>query len=146
MRVHFLFCVWCRRYRAQLTFLRRALRAGIRKQQIVLDPGIGFGKSAPQNFEILQNLPRLTRLGYPLLIGVSRKSFIRHTLQDLLTGPPAAKNVSKTVKALELIPEELLYGTAAAVTAAILNGAHIVRVHDVRQIVAVARVADQILS
>lgn len=115
--------------------LRRALRAGIRERQIILDPGIGFGKTAEQNWEILRSLPRLARLGYPILVGASRKSFIRSALSELsLTKKPGA------------VPEELLFGTAAAVTAAILQGAHIVRVHDIRQMVAVAGIADQILS
>jgi dihydropteroate synthase len=104
----------------------KARRAGVAKSQIVLDPGIGFGKSAAQNFELLQKLPELARLGYPLLVGVSRKGFIG--------------------KALGGAPEDgRLWGTAAAVAASILGGAHIVRVHDIAEMSQVARVTDAVL-
>ena len=110
--------------------LRRAAatarRAGVAKSQIVLDPGIGFGKSYAQNFELLARLPELARLGFPLLVGTSRKSFIGQALG----GAPEA---------------ERAWGTAATVAASILGGAHIVRVHDVAEMAQVARVADAIL-
>ena len=109
--------------------LRRAVaaarRAGVAKSQIVVDPGIGFGKSAAQNYELLQKLPELARLGFPLLVGTSRKSF-------LAKAPGAAPGGDR------------IWGTAATVTASILGGAHIVRVHDVAEMVQVARVADAI--
>jgi dihydropteroate synthase len=108
----------------------RARKAGLAKSQIVLDPGIGFGKSYAQNYELLARLPELARLGFPLLIGASRKAFLGATLAR--DGSPAP-------------PEERLWGTAATVAAAILGGAHIVRVHDVAEMVQVARVTDQIL-
>jgi dihydropteroate synthase len=108
----------------------RARKAGLAKSQIVLDPGIGFGKSYAQNYELLARLPELARLGYPLLIGASRKAFLGATLAR--DGSPAP-------------PEDRLWGTAATVAAAILGGAHIVRVHDVAEMVQVARVTDQIL-
>ena len=111
--------------------LRRAVavarRAGVSKSQIVLDPGIGFGKSTAQSFELLARLDELARLGFPLMIGTSRKAFIGKTLD----GIPAA---------------ERAWGTAASVTASILAGAHIVRVHDVREMAQVARVADAVLN
>ncbi len=103
----------------------RARKAGIAKSQIVLDPGIGFGKNYAQNCELLARLAELGRLGYPLLVGASRKSFIGY----LLGGVPV---------------EARAWGTAAAVTASILGGAHIVRVHDVAEMTQVARVADAI--
>jgi dihydropteroate synthase len=100
-----------------------ALRAGVSKSQIVVDPGIGFGKSFAQNYELIARLPDLARLGFPILAGPSRKGFLGRTLGG--------------------IPEnERTWGTAAAVTACILQGAHIVRVHDVREMAQVARVAD----
>jgi dihydropteroate synthase len=108
-----------------------ARNAGVGKSQIVLDPGIGFGKSFAQNYELLQKLPQLAKLGYPLLVGTSRKGFLGATLGR--EGKPAP-------------PEERLWGTAATVTASILNGAHIVRVHDVAEMVQVARVADCLLD
>lgn len=108
----------------------QALRAGVSKSQIVLDPGIGFGKSFEQNYELLRSLPRLAALGYPLLVGASRKGFLGATLAS--DGKPAP-------------PQERIWGTAATVTASILNGAHIVRVHDVAEMVQVARVSDLLL-
>jgi dihydropteroate synthase len=108
-----------------------ARKAGVPKSQIILDPGIGFGKSFAQNYELLQKLPQLAKLGFPLLVGTSRKGFLGATLAR--EGKPAP-------------PEERIWGTAATVTASILNGAHIVRVHDVSEMVQVARVADCLLD
>jgi len=110
--------------------LRVARRAGVAKSQIVLDPGIGFGKSWAQNYELLANLPTLAKLGHPLLIGTSRKSFLGATLGE---------------KGKPLPPEKRIWGSAATVAASILGGAHIVRVHDVCEMVQVCRVTDQIL-
>ena len=104
-----------------------ARKAGVAKSQIILDPGIGFGKSFAQNYELLETLPQLAKLGYPVLVGTSRKGFLGATLAR--DGKPAP-------------PEDRIWGTAATVTAAILNGAYIVRVHDVAEMVQVARVAD----
>jgi len=103
-----------------------ARRAGVAKSQIILDPGIGFGKSYAQNFELLARLPGLARLGFPLLVGASRKAFIGQALG----GAPETERV---------------WGTAATVAASILNGAHIVRVHDVAEMAQVARIADCIV-
>src|SRR5712692_6770334 len=111
--------------------VRTARKAGVAKSQIILDPGIGFGKSFGQNYELLQKLPQLAKLGFPLLVGTSRKGFLGATLAR--DGKPAP-------------PEERIWGTAATVTASILNGAHIVRVHDVTEMVQVARVADCLLD
>jgi dihydropteroate synthase len=108
-----------------------ARKSGVAKSQIVLDPGIGFGKSFAQNYEVLQRLPQVAELGFPLLIGTSRKGFLGATL--VRDGKPAS-------------PEERIWGTAATVTASILNGAHIVRVHDVEEMAQVARVADCVLD
>jgi dihydropteroate synthase len=107
--------------------LARARKGGLRDSQLILDPGIGFGKSYRQNCELLARLPELARLGCPLLVGTSRKGFIG----KLLGGLPA---------------ERRKWGTAATVAASILGGAHIVRVHDVAEMVQVARVADAILQ
>ena len=110
--------------------LARARRAGLAKSQILLDPGIGFGKSQEQNFEILARLPEFARLGCPIVIGTSRKAFLGKALAN--PGEPP------------LPPAERILGTAATVTASILGGAHIVRVHDVAEIARVVRVADAI--
>jgi dihydropteroate synthase len=108
-----------------------ARRAGVRKSQIILDPGIGFGKSFAQNYELLAKLPSLARLGYPLMVGTSRKGFLGATLAR---------------KGKPLPADERIWGTAATVTASILQGAHIVRVHDVEEMVQVARVTDCLLQ
>jgi len=109
----------------------KAAKAGVAKSQIILDPGIGFGKSHAQNYELLQKLYRLAALGYPLLIGTSRKGFLGATLARHGKQAP---------------PEERIWGTAATVTASILNGAHVVRVHDVAEMLQVARVADCVVN
>jgi dihydropteroate synthase len=102
----------------------RAKRCGISSEKIVLDPGIGFGKTAAQNMEIIVNLPMLATAGFPILVGTSRKSFIGAILKK-----PAA---------------DLVLGTCATVAASILYGAHIVRVHDVAAAREVADVTDAI--
>ena len=112
--------------------MSRARRAGIPKSQILLDPGIGFGKTHEQNFEILARLPEFARLGCPTVIGTSRKAFL-------------GKSLARPGEA-SLPPDRRLLGTAATVTASILGGAHIVRVHDVAEIASVARVADAIVD
>jgi len=104
----------------------QALRSGVRREQIILDPGIGFGKTLQDNLSILNNLDRLAPFDLPLLIGPSRKSFIGR-----LTGKQ---------------PRERVFGTAAAVTAAIFRGAHIVRVHDVAAMLDVVRIADAVIN
>ena len=102
-----------------------AQAAGVAYHNIVLDPGIGFGKTAEHNLELLRRLPELRELGFPLLVGVSRKSTIG--------------------RVLNLPPEERLEGTAAAVAMNIAGGADIVRVHDVKEMVRVARMTDAIM-
>jgi dihydropteroate synthase len=109
-----------------------ARRVGVAKLQIVLDPGIGFGKSFEQNCDLLARLPELARLGYPLLVGTSRKSFIGKALEKSELRAGAGTN--------------RIWGTAATVAASILEGAHIVRVHDVAEMAQVARVCDALVS
>jgi dihydropteroate synthase len=113
------------------TSIEKARKAGVTKSQIIIDPGIGFGKSFAQNYELLQKLPELAKLGHPLLVGTSRKGFLGATLAR--GGKPAP-------------PERRIWGTAATVTASILGGAHIIRVHDVAEMAQVARVADCLLD
>jgi len=100
----------------------RATLSGVDRKRIVIDPGLGFGKRREQNAEILAQLGELARLELPVLVGPSRKHFV-------------AKESSDATE----------FATAAAVTAAILNGAHLVRVHDVKAMKAAAEVADEIL-
>ena len=101
----------------------RALKAGVPRERVLIDPGIGFGKTAEQNWVVMRRMEELRELGQPILIGTSRKSFIG--------------------KALDLPVDERVEGTAATVTAAILRGADVVRVHDVRQMTRVAQIADR---
>jgi dihydropteroate synthase len=103
----------------------RADAAGISRNAIVLDPGLGFGKKAEHTFETIARLDRLDSLGYPLLVGPSRKSYLKAAIGDR----PAS---------------ERDWATAAAVAACVLGGAHIVRVHAVREMVDVVRAADRI--
>jgi dihydropteroate synthase len=109
-----------------------AERRGVKRESIVIDPGIGFGKSQEQNLELIAKLDQLIAAfpDYPLLIGTSRKSFIGRILADE-SGTPAAA-------------EDRLHGTMATITAAILNGAHIVRVHDVKATAETIRVSESI--
>lgn len=106
--------------------LARAAAAGVDPGQTLVDPGIGFSKDAAHSLQVLARLGLLHALGRPLLVGPSRKSFIGQ-----LTGAPAG---------------ERLFGTAAAVTAAILQGAHVVRVHDVAEMAQAAKVTDALLE
>jgi dihydropteroate synthase len=116
--------------------IARARKAGVAKSRILLDPGIGFGKSFQQNYELLANLPQLAKLGYPLMVGTSRKGFLGATL-----APYGKYRKSKSD------PDSgRLWATAATVSASILGGAHIIRVHDVAEMLQVARVTDHILN
>jgi dihydropteroate synthase len=99
--------------------------AGILDDRIILDPGIGFGKTVEQSLELIDRLGEIRALGYPVLLGPSRKSFIGYTLN--------------------LPPDQRLEGTAAAVVIGIARGADIVRVHDVATMVRVARMSDAIV-
>ncbi len=105
--------------------IEAAIAAGIPKSHIILDPGIGFAKTYAQNIELLQRLPELRSLGYPLLVGPSRKSFIGHILEQ----PD---------------PTQRVWGTAAACCGAIAQSADILRVHDIAELRDVCRVADAI--
>jgi dihydropteroate synthase len=110
-----------------------ARRAGIGDEAMVLDPGYGFGKRFEENYRLLAQLHELLELGRPLLAGVSRKSFLAHSLAPLFGGSDAPMNARENA-------------SLAAMTAAILNGASIVRVHAVRPAVEAARIADAILD
>ena len=97
---------------------------GINKNNIILDPGIGFGKTNDDNLTIIRELSRVVALGFPVLVGPSRKSFIGNTLN--------------------LPPEDRIEGTAVVVTAAIMNGSRIVRVHDVKEMLRVVKMTENI--
>lgn len=101
-----------------------AISRGLTRHHIILDPGIGFAKTQEQNLELIGNLDRIRNLGYPVLLGVSRKSFIGY-----VTGDPVEKR---------------LPGSLAAATIGVMKGAHIVRVHDVAETVQAVRIVDAI--
>ena len=102
-----------------------ALAAGVKDEAIILDPGIGFGKTVEQNLELLNRLDEIRALGFPVLLGPSRKSFIGYTLN--------------------LPPDQRAEGTAAAVAVGIVRGADIIRVHDVEMMARVAHMTDAIV-
>jgi dihydropteroate synthase len=102
-----------------------ALQAGVRRDQIILDPGIGFAKTLDHNLWLMNHLDALNRLGYPVLLGTSRKSMIRNILQ--------------------LPPDDVIEGTAATVTLGIAQGCDIMRVHDIKQMKRVAVMTDAIV-
>lgn len=102
-----------------------ARKAGIKDENITLDPGIGFGKTVEQNLELINRLDEIKALGFPVLLGPSRKSFIGYTL--------------------DLPPSERLEGTLAACAVGITRGADVLRVHDVQQVVRLARMTDAIV-
>ena len=104
--------------------IKLATDAGIKKKQIILDPGIGFGKKVRDNFQLINQLNEFCKLGFPVMIGPSRKSFIGTTLN--------------------LPVDDRLEGTAAAVAVGVMNGARIVRVHDVKEIKRVVTIVEKI--
>ncbi len=120
------------------TRLHTAKKAGIPLDKIILDPGFGFGKLGHENYPLLARLSSLHALGRPILVGLSRKGFLAHALSSTHVGntftnspPPVAKRIHATI---------------AANTAAILGGAHVIRVHDTRAAIEAACVADAILA
>lgn len=113
-------------YRYLAESVKLAEDAGLPREKVIIDPGIGFGKRLEDNYEILRRLSEFKGLGCPILIGTSRKSFIGNVLN--------------------LAPEQRLEGTAASVALAIANGANIVRVHDVKEIKRVCIIADMIVG
>ena len=120
------FCdFWAELVRSLEESIRLAMDAGVERGNIIIDPGVGFGKTVGQNVEIVRRLRELKVLGQPILLGTSRKSFIGHVL-----GLPVS---------------ERLEGTAATVAIGIANGADIVRVHDVREMIRVVKMSDAVV-
>jgi dihydropteroate synthase len=111
-------------------YAQSALAHGVARDQIMLDVGIGFGKKFEQNYPLLAGLDQLHHLGFPLLVGTSRKSFIGRTLANDGQDAPS---------------DQRLHGSLAAATASVLKGAHVVRVHDVKAAVEAVKIADEIL-
>ena len=108
-----------------LESVKLAKEASISAERIILDPGIGFGKTVSQNLALLDRLDEIRQLGYPVLLGPSRKSFIGYTL--------------------DLPADERVEGTAATISVGIVRGADIVRVQDVKEMVRVARMTDAVV-
>ena len=102
-----------------------AREAGIADESIILDPGIGFGKKVPHNLELINRLDEIRALGFPVLLGPSRKSFIGYTL--------------------DLPPDQRVEGTAATIAVGIVRGADIVRVHDVEPLMRVVKMTDALV-
>ncbi len=111
--------------RELLESVELALKNGVKREQIILDPGLGFGKRIEHNLELVRRLDEFNALGYPVLLGPSRKSFIGYTL--------------------DLPPEQRLEGTAAACAIAVTRGVDILRVHDVAAIARVAKMSDAVV-
>jgi len=136
--------------------LQRALAPGLRRSQLILDPGLGFGKSRFQNFEILARLNQLQRFGLPILVGSSRKSFVQAIAGGAgihaatRHGPGSKQGAAAFWPMMESLKSQqvptLQLGDAAAVVASILAGAHIVRVHDVAAVLPAVRIADAVLA
>jgi dihydropteroate synthase len=105
--------------------VKLAKQAGVPDERIILDPGIGFGKTVSHNLELIRRLDEIRALGYPVLLGPSRKSFIGFTL--------------------DLPADQRIEGTAAAVCVGITRGADIIRVHDVEYMVRIAKMTDAIV-
>ena len=108
-----------------LESVKIATQAGVRSESIILDPGIGFGKTVPQNLELNNRLDEIRKLGFPILLGPSRKSFIGYTL--------------------DLPADERVEGTAASVAIGIARGADIIRIHDVKEMARVAKMTDALV-
>jgi dihydropteroate synthase len=111
--------------RELLVSVEIAKKAGIEDGHIILDPGIGFGKTREHNLELIDRIGEIRTLGYPVLLGASRKSFIGFTL--------------------DLPPDQRVEGTAAAVAVAVTRGADIIRVHDVKEMSRVTKMTDAIV-
>jgi dihydropteroate synthase len=146
--------------------IRRALARGVRREQLIIDPGLGFGKTRRQNYEIAAGLRRLRRFHLPVMVGASRKSFVQAVVageglavpgnsarsgrlwplaERTGRGSPAARKTRRAPQGSKQ-PPLLEVGDAAFTVATILAGAHIVRVHDVASILPAVRIADAILS
>jgi dihydropteroate synthase len=119
--------------------LQSAVAAGVALNQIVLDPGFGFGKRLDENYSLLAHFDRLRQFNLPLLAGVSRKRFLAHTLAQ-------APNLAAAFNQTPPPAEDRLHATTAANVAAILSGAHILRTHDVRPAAEAAAIADRLLE
>lgn len=109
-----------------------AVKKGIKKEHIILDPGIGFGKTVEHNLVLINHLEKITALGFPVLVGPSRKTFIQKILSEKEKIPVGPDHIRTE------------YGTLAAVAASVLKGAHIVRVHDVEKLTSFSRILDSI--
>ena len=129
----------------------KALSAGVRRSQLIVDPGLGFGKTRRQNFEILAGLSRLARVGLPVMVGTSRKSFLQAVVAGEGLDPAIARGKGpwRITARGHPAPEDLAalrMGDAAAAALSVLGGAHVLRVHDVAAVLPAVRIADAILA
>ncbi|HEY6292017.1 MAG TPA: dihydropteroate synthase [Terriglobia bacterium] len=127
--------------------IRQALERGVCRSQLLIDPGLGFGKTRRQNYQILAGLTRLQRFGLPLVVGSSRKSFVRAIASGEGLDPDSTRRRTHG-RRHGARPEaaSLQMADAAAVVAAILEGAHVVRIHDVAALMPAIRIADATLE
>jgi dihydropteroate synthase len=151
--------IWRSLIEGLTTSIRRAVAAGVNRSQLILDPGLGFGKPRRQNYEIIAGLKKLERFKLPILVGASRKSFVKVIVSGeqfdasgaghskVRADPPKRLGQSESERKLRLeISTQYSLGDAAFVTAAILGGASIVRVHSPAEILPALRVADAVLA
>jgi len=141
--------IWRSLYKGVERSVQRALDSGVHRSQLIIDPGLGFGKTRRQNYEILAHLNRLAQFHLPILVGTSRKSFVQAIVAGEGLEPPQKRVVSPwrltSRKAKNSDPSPLLQvGDATVVALSILGGAHIVRVHDVRETVDFLKVLNAI--
>lgn len=129
--------------------IERARAAGVPRSRLIVDPGLGFGKTRRQNYELLAGLARLARLGLPILVGASRKSFVQAVVAGEGLDPARRKTAQRRWPLLQAAArdaESLKLGDAAVLVAAVLHGAHIIRVHDVAAALPAVRIADALLA
>jgi dihydropteroate synthase len=155
--------IWRSLGRGLASSVRQALSSGLRSSQLIIDPGLGFGKTRRQNFEIVVRLHRLRRFGLPILLGTSRKSFVQAIVAGeglqagrRKSGPPRLAPAWPLTVGAGLAPAPgtrepattscLKLGDAAMLAAAILQGVHVVRVHDVEAALPAVRIADALLA
>lgn len=123
--------------------VKKAVACGIRRNKILIDPGIGFAKTAEQNLALIRHLAEFKQMGFPVVAGPSRKSFIGKALGNEAAASHQRRGISSAARTVPPRSEDRLFGTAAAVALCVVYGADIVRVHDVgamRQVVDVAHV------
>jgi dihydropteroate synthase len=143
--------IWRSLFAGLARSIKKALAAGVHRSKLIIDPGLGFGKTRRQNFEILAHLERLAKFHLPILVGTSRKSFVQAVvsgegLEPLRTRRSGPWQITSGRSVAPGTSFALQTGDAAAVALSILGGAHIIRVHDVAAVLPAVRIADAVLA